>query len=82
MRFVDPSVDNIHLRIANDIYVFIQKTYEIGSGLVGVLVMLMSFAIILAGLSAITPLPLFGDDSVVSRLSDRRSRSATPASAR
>ncbi len=62
VRFVDPNVDNIHLRIANDISVFIQKTYEIGSGLVGVIVMLISFAIILWGLSATTPLPLFGLD--------------------
>jgi vitamin B12/bleomycin/antimicrobial peptide transport system ATP-binding/permease protein len=62
VRFVDPSVDNIHLRIANDIGVFIQRTYEIGSGLVGVIVMFTSFAIILAGLSATTPMPLFGID--------------------
>lgn len=62
VRYVAPEVDNIHLRIANDIGVFIQKTHEIGSGLVGVLVMLISFAIILWGLSATTPLPLFGVD--------------------
>ena len=62
VRFVAPEVDNIHLRIANDIGAFIQKTYEIGSGLVGVLVMLTSFTIILWGLSATTPLPLFGVD--------------------
>ena len=62
IRFIGPEIDNIHLRIANDIYIFIQKTYEVGSALVGVLVTLVSFAIILAGLSAITPLPLFGYD--------------------
>jgi putative ATP-binding cassette transporter len=62
MRFVAPEVDNVHLRIANDINVFIQKTYEIGSGLVGALVMLASFTVILWGLSATTPLPLFGID--------------------
>jgi putative ATP-binding cassette transporter len=62
MRFVDPDVDNIHLRIANDIGLFIQRTYEIGSGLCGVIVMFVSFAIILVGLSATTPLPLFGVD--------------------
>ena len=62
VRFADPNVDNIHLRIANDIGVFIQRTYEIGSGLVGVIVMFISFAIILAGLSATTPMPLFGFD--------------------
>jgi putative ATP-binding cassette transporter len=62
VRFVAPNVDNIHLRIANDISVFIQKTHEIYSGLVGVIVMLISFTIILGGLSASTPLPLFGFD--------------------
>ncbi len=62
VRFVDPNVDNIHLRIANDIGLFIQRTYEIGSGLVGVVVMFTSFAIILIGLSATTPMPLFGVD--------------------
>jgi len=62
VRYIAPEVDNIHLRIANDIGVFIQKTHEIGSALVGVLAMLTSFAVILWGLSATTPLPLFGYD--------------------
>jgi putative ATP-binding cassette transporter len=62
VRFVDPGVDNIHLRIANDIGLFIQRTYEIGSGLVGVIVMFASFAVILIGLSSTTPMPLFGID--------------------
>jgi putative ATP-binding cassette transporter len=62
VRFADPNVDNIHLRIANDISMFIQRTYEIGSALVGVVVMLVSFTIILWGISATTPMPLFGVD--------------------
>ena len=62
VRFADPNVDNIHLRIANDISVFIARTYEIGSALVGVIVMLVSFTIILWGISATTPMPLFGVD--------------------
>lgn len=62
VRFVAPEVDNIHLRIANDISVFVQKTHEIGSGFVGVLVTLVSFAVILWGISASTPLPLLGVD--------------------
>jgi len=62
VRFADPNVDNIHLRIANDIGVLIQRTYEIGSGFVGVVVMMISFTIILWGLSATTPMPLFGVD--------------------
>jgi vitamin B12/bleomycin/antimicrobial peptide transport system ATP-binding/permease protein len=62
VRFADPNVDNIHLRIANDIGVLIQRTYEIGSGFVGVVVMMISFTIILWGISATTPMPLFGLD--------------------
>lgn len=62
VRFADSNVDNIHLRIANDIGVLIQKTYDIGSALVGVVVMLISFAVILWGISATTPMPLFGVD--------------------
>jgi putative ATP-binding cassette transporter len=62
VRFADPNVDNIHLRIANDIGVLIQRTYEIGSGFVGVVVMMISFTIILWGISATTPMPLFGVD--------------------
>jgi vitamin B12/bleomycin/antimicrobial peptide transport system ATP-binding/permease protein len=62
VRFVDTSIDNIHLRIANDVYLFIQRTHELGTGLLGSVVALLSFAYILWGLSATTPLPLFGID--------------------
>src|SRR5206468_1641580 len=60
--FVDQNVDNIHLRIGNDVYVFISKTYELGSGLIGHVIATTSFAVILWGISASTPLPLFGVD--------------------
>jgi putative ATP-binding cassette transporter len=62
VRFVDTSIDNIHLRIANDVYLFVQRTHELGTGLLGSIGALMTFAYILWGLSAITPLPLFGVD--------------------
>jgi putative ATP-binding cassette transporter len=62
VRFVDETIDNIHLRIANDVYLFVQRTHELGTGLLGSLVALTSFAYILWGLSATTPLPLFGTD--------------------
>lgn len=62
VRFVDEKIDNIHLRIANDIYLFVQRTHELGTGLLGSIVALVSFAYILWGLSALTPLPLFGLD--------------------
>ena len=57
VRVVAPQVDNIHLRIANDVYLFIQRTLELGTGLLGSVVALGSFAYILWGLSAITPMP-------------------------
>lgn len=62
IRFVDDQIDNIHLRIANDVSVFIQKTHELGSGIIGVVITLASFAYILWGISATTPMPLFGAD--------------------
>ena len=62
LRFVDNTVDNIHLRIANDVLLFLQRTHELGTGLLNSIVALFSFAIILWGLSATTPLPLLGVD--------------------
>jgi len=60
VHFVDTKIDNIHLRIANDVYLFIQRTHELGTGLLGSMVALFSFAYILWGISATTPLPVFG----------------------
>jgi vitamin B12/bleomycin/antimicrobial peptide transport system ATP-binding/permease protein len=62
VRFVDTTIDNIHLRIANDVYLFIQRTHELTTGLLGSLVALVSFAYILWGFSATTPFPVFGTD--------------------
>lgn len=60
VRFVAPEVDNIHLRIGNDILLFVQRTHELGTGLLGSVVAFASFAYMLWGLSSSTPLPLFG----------------------
>ena len=60
--FVDQTVDNIHLRIANDVLLFVQRTHELCTGLLGSVVALLSFAYMLWGLSAIMPLPLLGVD--------------------
>jgi putative ATP-binding cassette transporter len=62
VRFVDTQIDNIHLRIASDVYLFLQRTHELGTGLLGSVVALLSFAYILWGISLTTPLPLFGAD--------------------
>jgi len=62
VRLVDSSVDNIHLRIASDVYIFLQRTHELFTSLIGSIVTIFSFVAILWFLSAATPLPLFGRD--------------------
>jgi putative ATP-binding cassette transporter len=62
IRFVDQTVDNIHLRIANDVLMFNRLTLELGTGFLNAIVSLLSFAVVLWGLSALAPLPLFGVD--------------------
>ncbi len=62
IRFVDQTVDNIHLRIANDVLLFIQRTHELGTGFLQSIVSLLSFAYHPVGPLAIAPLPLFGVD--------------------
>ncbi len=60
MRVLGHDVDNTHLRIANDILIFMQKTHDIGYNLLGSFIALVSFSYILWGLSAIAPLVVFG----------------------
>lgn len=62
VRLVDPDVDNIHLRIASDVLIFLTRTHELFTQLVGSVVTIFSFVAILWFLSAATPLPLFGRD--------------------
>jgi putative ATP-binding cassette transporter len=62
IRFIDPSIDNIHLRIASDVLLFVQRTLEIGVSLLSSFVSLASFSYILWGFSAAAPFPLFGHD--------------------
>jgi putative ATP-binding cassette transporter len=57
-----PEVDNVHLRIANDILLFLQHTHELGYNFLGSLIALASFAFILWGLSSLAPLVVFGVD--------------------
>ena len=64
VRVVAPQVDNIHLRIASDVYLFIQRTLELATGLLGSTVALVSFAYILWGLSATTPVPGMGGGTI------------------
>lgn len=60
LPFVAGDVDNPQLRVVTDISVFIQKTHEVGSSFIGVLISLASFSIILWVLSGEIPLPLLG----------------------
>jgi putative ATP-binding cassette transporter len=62
IRFVDSSVDNIHLRIGNDVLLFLQRTLELGTGFLQSVTVIFSFAYILWGISLIAPMPLFGVD--------------------
>ncbi len=57
-----PEIDNVHLRIANDILIFLQKTHDLGYNLLGSLIALTSFAYILWGLSNVAPFVVFGTD--------------------
>jgi len=60
MRLLGNPADNPDQRIADDIQMFIASSLSIGVGLLGSIVSLISFVVILWGLSAATPLILFG----------------------
>jgi putative ATP-binding cassette transporter len=60
IQFVGKNVDNIHFRIANDVFLFIQLTLELGTGLLSSIVTLASFIVILWGLSELAPLTSIG----------------------
>jgi putative ATP-binding cassette transporter len=62
MRVLGHDVDNTHLRIANDILIFLQKTHDLGYNLLGSLIALVSFAYILWGISSTSPFVVFGVD--------------------
>ena len=62
VRLTDGTVDNIHLRIASDVLIFLTRTHELFTQLIGSIVTICSFTIILWSLSAAIPLPLFGKD--------------------
>jgi putative ATP-binding cassette transporter len=65
MRVLGHDVDNTHLRIANDILIFLQKTHDLGYNFLGSLIALVSFAYILWGLSSAAPFVIFGVDLAI-----------------
>ena len=60
MQLQGDVADNPDQRITDDIKLFVERTMEIGVGLLSAVVTLMSFVIILWGLSAAAPLHVFG----------------------
>ena len=61
MQISANCVDNPDQRIAEDIKLFVSNTLSLGTGLLGAVVTLGSFAMILWGLSNAAPLTLFGN---------------------
>ena len=68
MQLQGDAADNPDQRIAEDVKLFIERTLEIGVGLLSSIVTLTSFVIILWGLSAAAPLHVFGQRVRDSRL--------------
>ncbi len=62
MQLQGDAADNPDQRIAEDIRMFIEQTLNIGVGLLSSIVSLASFVVILWGLSARSPLTVFGID--------------------
>jgi putative ATP-binding cassette transporter len=60
MQLLGDAADNPDQRIAEDINLFVERALSIGVGLLGSVVTLVSFVVILWGLSAQAPLQLFG----------------------
>jgi putative ATP-binding cassette transporter len=62
MQLQGDAADNPDQRIAEDVKLFVDRTLDIGLNLLSSVVTLLSFVVILWGLSAAAPLHLFGKD--------------------
>jgi vitamin B12/bleomycin/antimicrobial peptide transport system ATP-binding/permease protein len=62
MQLQGDAADNPDQRMTEDVKLFIERTMEIGLGLLNSIVTLASFVVILWGLSAAAPLHLFGNE--------------------
>ena len=65
MQLQGDAADNPDQRIADDVRLFVERTLEIGIGLLSSVVTLASFFIILWGLSAAAPLHIFGNEFAI-----------------
>ena len=62
MQLLGDAADNPDQRLTEDIQMFVERTLNIGIGLLSAVVTLGSFVVILWGLSAAAPLYVFGSD--------------------
>lgn len=65
MQLQGDAADNPDQRMTEDVKLFIERTMEIGVGLLSSIVSLASFVVILWGLSAAAPLHLFGNELAI-----------------
>src|ERR1700709_2597640 len=65
MQLEGDAADNPDQRIADDVKLFVERTLDIGIGLLSSVVTLASFVVILWGLSAESPLHVFGREFAI-----------------
>jgi putative ATP-binding cassette transporter len=65
MQLQGDAADNPDQRMTDDVKLFIDRTMDIGLGLLNAIVSLASFVVILWGLSAAAPLHLFGNEFAI-----------------
>ena len=65
MQLQGDAADNPDQRISDDVKLFVERTLDIGIGLLSSVVTIASFVIILWGLSAAAPLTVFGNEFAI-----------------
>jgi putative ATP-binding cassette transporter len=65
MQLQGDAADNPDQRITDDVKLFVERTLDIGVGLLSSVVTLASFVVILWGLSAASPLTIFGREFAI-----------------
>jgi vitamin B12/bleomycin/antimicrobial peptide transport system ATP-binding/permease protein len=65
MQLQGDAADNPDQRITDDVKLFVERTLDIGVGLLSSVVTLASFVVILWGLSAASPLTIFGREFTI-----------------
>jgi putative ATP-binding cassette transporter len=65
MQLQGDAADNPDQRLSDDVKLFVERTLDIGIGLLSSIVTLASFVVILWGLSAAAPLHIFGNEFAI-----------------